>query len=345
MIKKDPRLRVLPSPLLKQPQTSAQVMRDVIYALIPATLAGIWLFGPGALLVLVGAIAGCMLGEYWFSPLEEKLTRLHDASAALTGLLLGLTLPPALPVWMAFLGGLIAIGLGKIMWGGLGQNQFNPALVGRAFLMATFPTAMTTWSPPGQLAIYKSNLALPFFRGDYDAITAATPLGLMKFQHQSTNLLDLIIGTTAGSIGETSAILLLLGGIYLILKRALDWRIPVGIMLTVAIFSSILWLTDATKFPDPLFTLHSGGLMLGAWYMATDPVTSPITPKGAWIFAFGVGLLIVLIRVFGGFPEGVMYAILLMNSVNPLIDRMIQPRLFGTPKVNLIDKLFKRGKS
>lgn len=345
MIKKDPRLRVLPSPLLKQPQTSAQVMRDVIYALIPATLAGIWLFGPGALLVLAAAIAGCMLGEYWFSPLEERFTRLHDASAALTGLLLGLTLPPALPMWMAFVGGLFAIGLGKIMWGGLGQNQFNPALLGRAFLMATFPTAMTTWSPPGQLAIYKSNLALPFMRGDYDAITAATPLGLMKFQHQSTNLIDLIIGTTAGSIGETSAILLLLGGMYLILKRALDWRIPIGIILTVAIFSSMLWLSNAAKFPDPLFAIHSGGLMLGAWYMATDPVTSPIAPKGAWIFAFGIGLLIVLIRVFGGFPEGVMYAILLMNAVNPLIDKFTQPRLFGTPKVNLIDKLFKRSKS
>lgn len=345
MIQKDPRLRVLPSPLLKQAQTSAQVMRDVIYALIPATLAGIWLFGPGALLVLVAAIAGSMLGEYWFSLPNERMLRLQDASAALTGLLLGLTLPPALPMWMAFLGGIISIGLGKIIWGGLGQNQFNPALVGRAFLLATFPTAMTTWSPAGgQLAVYKSNLALPFMRGDYDAITAATPLGLMKFQHQSTNLIDLIIGTTAGSIGETSAILLCIGGIYLILRRALDWRIPIGILFTVLIFSTILWITNVNRFPDPLFALHSGGLMLGAWYMATDPVTSPIAPRGAWVFAVGVGLLVVLIRVFGGFPEGVMYAILLMNSVNPLIDRFTQPRLFGTPPTNLLDKLLHRNK-
>jgi electron transport complex protein RnfD len=314
-------------------------MRDVIYALLPATLAGIWLFGPGALLVLIGASAGAVLGEYWFSPPTEKITRLYDASAALTGLLLGLTLPPALPVWMAFLGGIVAIGLGKIIWGGLGQNQFNPALLGRVFLLATFPTAMTTWSPPGQLAVYKSNLALPLFRGDYDAITTATPLGLMKFQHQSTNLLDLMLGTTAGSIGETSAILLFLGGIYLVFRRALDWRIPIGIIFTVTIFSSILWLVNATKFPDPLFALHSGGLMLGAWYMATDPVTSPIAPKGAWIFAFGIGLLTVLIRVFGGFPEGVMYAILLMNAVNPILDRFTQPRIFGTPKVNWMDKV------
>lgn len=339
MIKRDPKLRVLPSPLLKQPQTSAQVMREVIYALIPATIAGIWLFGLGSLLVLSAAIAGTMLGEYWFSPTAERMTRLNDASAALTGLLLGMSLPPALPVWMAFVGGLIAIGIGKIMWGGLGNNPFNPALVGRAFLLATFPTAMTTWNAPsGFLHVYSSNLTWPFLRGEYDAITSATPLGLMKFQHQSTALWNLLIGDTAGCLGETSAVLLLLGGIYLLMRRAIDWRIPVGIMLSVTVFTALLWIVDSTRYPDPIFTLNAGGLMIGAFYMATDPVTSPLAPKGAWVFAGGIGVLIVLIRIFGGFPEGVMYAILLMNAVTPLIDRVTQPRLFGTPKTSIFNR-------
>ncbi len=334
MTQKDPKLRVLPSPLLKQPNTSARVMRDVIYALLPATVAGVWLFGVGALLVLLGAIAGTIWGEYVFSPVAERKIRLGDSSALLTGLLLGLSLPPTLPIWMAVLGGLVAIGLGKIIWGGLGHNFFNPALVGRAFLLATFPAAMTNWNAPAGLAtIYQSNLAWPFLQGNYDMITSATPLGLMKFQHHSTAFSNLIFGNTGGCLGETSALLLLLGGGYLLIRRAIDWRIPAGIFLSVIVFSGILWLIN-TKYPDPIFALSSGSLMLGAIYMATDPVTSPLTPRGAWIFASGIGFLIVLIRVFGGFPEGVMYAILLMNAVTPLLDRITQPRMFGTPKTN-----------
>ena len=235
---------------------------------------------------------------------------------------------------MAVLGGLVAIGIGKVMWGGLGHNNFNPAMVGRAFLLATFPTAMTTWSPPngGSLGIYSSNLAIPFLRGNYDAVAAATPLGLMKFQHQSTDLWNLLLGNTSGCLGETSDLLLILGGIYLLLRRAIEWRIPTGVILTATAFSGILWLVDPAKFSDPIFTLGAGGLMLGAFYIATDPVTSPIAPWGAWIFAISVGMLIVLIRTFGGFPEGVMYAVLLMNAFTPLIDRVTQPRLFGAPK-------------
>lgn len=339
MSQRDPRLRVLPSPLLKQPTTSARVMRDVLYALLPATLAGVWWFGLGALLMLLASLAGALLGEVLFSPPAQRAARLSDGSGVLTGLLLGLTLPPALPLWMALLGGLVAIGLGKLMWGGLGQNPFNPALVGRAFLLATFPTAMTTWSPGGHsLQIAPATLALPFLRGDYDAVTAATPLGLMKFQHQGTGLGDLLLGTTAGCVGETSALLLLLGGAYLLLRRAIDWRIPAGILLSVALGFGLLWLIAPGRFPDPLFALGSGGLILGAVYMATDPVTSPMAPRGAWLFAAGVGLLIVLIRGFGGFPEGVMYAILLMNAVTPLIDRITQPRLFGTGRSNRPDR-------
>jgi electron transport complex protein RnfD len=234
---------------------------------------------------------------------------------------------------MAFLGGVVSIGLGKLIWGGLGYNLFNPALVGRAFLLATFPVAMTTWSaqtgPIDFFDVQSSVLALPFMQATYDGMSAATPLGLMKFESQSTPLWDLMIGKTTGCIGETSGLLLILGGVYLALRRSLDWRVPVSILLSVAAFSMILTLIDGDKYPGPLFSVFSGGLLIGAIYMATDPVSSPITPKGAWIFGAGIGLLVVLIRVFGGFPEGVMYAILLMNAATPLIDRYTQPRVFG----------------
>ncbi|MEW7996608.1 MAG: RnfABCDGE type electron transport complex subunit D [Candidatus Thiodiazotropha endolucinida] len=330
---KDPRLLVQPSPLLKQEMTTAQTMKDLLYALLPATLAGIWLFGLGALLVIVASVLGAVLTEWIFSPGDQRWQRLLDGSGVLTGLLLGLTLPPALPLWMAFLGGVVSIGIGKVIWGGLGHNLFNPALVGRAFLLATFPNAMTTWSVQasgeGFLLWYPSNFALPFMQPHYDTVSAATPLGLMKFEQQPTPLVDLALGNSAGCIGETSGLLLLAGGIYLLLRRDIDWRIPVGILLSAALFSGVLYAIDTVRYPDPLFTLLSGGLLLAAFYMATDPVTSPLTPRGAWIFAIGIGLLVVLIRLFGGFPEGVMYAILLMNAATPLIDRYTQPRVFG----------------
>ncbi len=332
MSDKDPRLLVRAAPLLRQSLTTSQAMRDTVYALLPATVAGVWFFGLGAALVLVASIAGAVLTEWVFSPLEQRRDRLLDGSGLLTGLLLGLTLPPALPLWMAFVGGVVAIGLGKLIWGGLGYNLFNPALVGRAFLLATFPPAMTTWSAPsgGDLPrVYSSNLAWPFMHGSYDAVSAATPLGLMKFEQQPTGLGDLLLGTTAGCIGETSGLLLLAGGVYLLLRRDIDWRIPAGILLSVALFSGALHLIDGVHYPAPLFSLFSGGLLIGTFFMATDPVTSPLTPRGAWIFAIGIGLLVVLIRVFGGFPEGVMYAILLMNAATPLIDRYTQSRVFG----------------
>jgi len=331
---KDPKLLLQSAPLLRQGMTTPAAMRDVWLALLPATLAALWYFGLAALLVLAASIAGAVLTEWLFTPKQERAITLRDNSAALTGLLLGLTLPPGLPLWMAFVGGMVGIGLGKLIWGGLGANLFNPALVGRAFLLATFPSAMTTWvrqsGPAEFFTVHASNVALPLMHGQVnDAITSATPLNLMKFTQQGTDITDLFIGNTSGSLGETSALLLLLGGIYLFLRRDLDWRIPVGILATAALFSGVLSMVDAEKYPSPLFTVLSGGMLLGAIYMATDPVTSPITPRGAWIFAVGVGLLVVLIRVFGGFPEGMMYAILLMNAATPLIDRVTQPRVFG----------------
>ena len=332
MNRPEPRLLVQPAPLLKQPMDTPQAMRDAVYALMPATLAGCWLFGLGALLVLTGSMAGAVLTEALLTAPGQR-ARLQDASALLTGLLLGLSLPPGLPVWMAFLGGVVAIGLGKRVFGGLGQNLFNPALVGRAFLLAAFPAPMATWpardAGASFMTVYNSNLALPLLHADYDGVTAATPLALMKFEQHGTGLWNLIIGNTGGCIGETSGLLLLLGGWYLLKRRDIDWRIPAGIALSASVLALTLHLYDGVRYIGPFAALFSGGLWLGAIYMATDPVTSPLTPRGAWIYACGIGALVILIRAFGGFPEGIMYAILLMNAATPLIDRWSQPRLFG----------------
>lgn len=330
MKQKDPKLLIQPAPLLHQEMSTPQAMRDVWYALTPATLAGIWFFGMGGLLVLLASVAGAVMIEWVFAEPHRRRNLIGDGSAILTGWLLGLTLPPALPMWMAFIGGAVAVGVGKTMWGGLGANIFNPALVGRAFLLATFPIAMTTWTvPAGFFDVPSTVLAMPFMQAQLDAVTQASPLGLMKFEYQSTEFLPLLIGNTSGSLGETSGLLLILGGLYLWKRRDLDWRIPVSILLTVFVFASILYLVDAERYPGPIFSIFSGGMLLGAIYMATDPVTSPLTPKGTWIFGIGIGVLVILIRVFGGFPEGMMYAILLMNAATPLIDRYTQPRVFG----------------
>jgi electron transport complex protein RnfD len=331
--KRDPDLLLFPAPLLQQGMTTPKAMRDVLYALAPATLASLWFFGLSAVLIIGTCIIGAVLAEWLFADRSARSETLRDSSGILTGLFLGLTLPPGLPLWMAFLGGFVAISLGKVIWGGLGHNLFNPALLGRAFLLATFPIAMTTWVAPtgdsGFFSIYPGNLALPFMQAQIDGITSATPLGMMKFDQVVTPLSNLAFGNVSGSLGETSGLLLLLGGIYLWMRRDLDWRIPVSILLTVLIFSAVLGLFNAERFPAPLFSVFSGGLLLGAIFMATDPVTSPITPKGSWIFGIGVGVLVMLIRVFGGLPEGVMYAILLMNAATPLINRYTQPTVFG----------------
>ena len=331
MSSRDRRLLLRTSPHDRGVTDTPAIMKDVFLALVPVCLAALFYFGVAAALVIGGSVAGCLATEAFFSPRGRRLASLGDFSAVLTGLLLGLTLPPSFPIWMAFLGGVVAIGLGKVVWGGLGHNLFNPALVGRAFLQAAFPTAITTWSPQGtrELSVYASNLAAPFMKAPVDAVTSATPLGLMKFQGEPTALWNLVIGDTAGSLGETSALLILLGGIYLIGRRAFDWRIPAGILLTVVVFAGIVWAVAPQSFPSPWFMLGSGGLMLGAVFMATDPVTSPMAPMGTRCYAVGIGVLVVLIRLWGGLPEGVMYAILLMNAATPLINRAYQPTPFG----------------
>ncbi len=325
------RLELLTAPFLHDGLSTRRLMFEVLATLVPIVAASAWFFGISALLVITSATLGAVVTEWFFTRGSGWAKSLVDGSGLLTGILLGLTLPPAMPLWMAFLGGVAGIGLGKVIWGGLGQNLFNPALVGRAFLQAAFPTVITTWSAPGRgfFEIAPSTFAPPLMRASVDVVTQATPLGLAKFDGQVTEIAPLIMGRTAGSIGETMGLLLLSCGIFLAARKVFDWRLPVSTLLTVVSCGGILHLFDPENVPHPGFMIFSGGLLFGAIYMVTDPVTTPITPRGAWIFGIGVGVLVVLIRLYGGLPEGVMYAILLMNSVTPLINRYTQPRIFG----------------
>jgi electron transport complex protein RnfD len=323
-----PRFLVTASPHLKGTATTPQIMWNVVGALVPIIIAAAFFWGMGALLVIASATAGALITERIFGAKGS----LRDGSGMITGLLLGLTLPPGLPLWMAFIGGAFGIGAGKLIFGGLGQNIFNPALLGRAFLQAAFPVAITTWPVQGQgfWNVGGDNLALPFMSvGQIDTVTEATPLGLMKFESVGTAVRDLVLGTIGGSIGETSAILITLCGGYLALRNFLNWRIPISIFISVALLSEFVHLLNPA-YPGSMFMLFSGGLMIGAWFMATDMVTSPVTNKGCWIFGAGVGALIVVIRFWGGLPEGVMYAILLMNAMVPYINGWTQPKVFGT---------------
>jgi len=297
----------------------------------------VFFFGLRAILLLLTCAVGAAFTEWIFNGRGSlKNSSVADGSAILTGILLALTLPPGLPLWMAFLGAVAAIVLGKVIFGGLGHNVFNPSLTGRAFLQACFPVALTTWVPYGDLSGFltfgKGTLTIPFTTPQVDAVTSATPLASMKFESVPTAVTDLLLGSISGSLGETSALLILLGGLYLAIRKFLNWRIPVGIFATVFVLATILHLVNPDKYPDGIFHLFSGGLMLGAVFMATDPVTSPVTPRGSWFFAIGVGVLVIAIRQFGGLPEGVMYSILLMNGLTPLIDRYTQPKIYGALK-------------
>jgi electron transport complex protein RnfD len=322
------RFLVAATPHLSGPESTPRIMWTVVGSLLPIVTISFWFFGPSALLVQGAAILGALIPEHF----TGHKGSLRDGSAVITGILLGLTLPPGMPIWMAFLGGFFGVAFGKIIFGGLGQNVFNPALLGRAFLQAAFPVAITTWPAPtaSWFDLRGDNLAWPLMSPEViDGTTGATPLGLFKFERASTDFLDLILGTTSGSIGETSGLVILVCGAFLALRNYLNWRIPASIFATVFAFSGILYLVDTANFANPFAMLFSGGLMLGAFYMATDMVTSPTTHKGCWIFGIGIGFLVVVIRTWGGLPEGVMYAILFMNAFVPFINRATQPRVFG----------------
>jgi electron transport complex protein RnfD len=301
-----------------------KIMWSVCLALLPTTVMSVIFFGFKALLLIGSSILAAMLTEFVITRIRGKHDTLDDGSAFLTGLLLALTLPPSFSVGGTVIGAVFAIAVGKQIFGGLGCNIFNPALLGRAFLQASFPVKMTTWVLPRYADLHAYTGA-----SSTDALTGATPLGLFKYEHILSDIKPLFFGNIGGSLGETSALALLAGGLFLLIMRHADWRIPVGFLGSVFILGGIFWLTDQQAYPSPIFHIFSGGLILGAFFMATDMVTSPITPKGTWIYSIGAGIILVIIRLFGGLPEGVMYSILLMNGLTPLINRYTRPQFFG----------------
>ncbi len=309
--------KISSSPHISSKDSVPSIMYTVIIALIPAVLSAVYFFRWDAVRIILISVITAMITEFIFLYGRKKDTSMvFDGSAIITGLLFALTLPPGLKSWFVVIGAFVSIALGKQIFGGLGYNIFNPALVGRAFLQAAFPVAMTTWKPTVLIA-------------NVDAKTFATPLGSFKFSHVLLKLKDLIIGNVGGSLGETSAIAILIGAFLLLVKKYIDWKIPTGIIGTVLVLTAILHSFKPELCAPPMYHLFAGGLLLGAFFMATDMVTSPLTPKGTWIYSIGIGILVVLIRVFGGLPEGVMYSILIMNSFVPLLNRYTRPRILG----------------
>ena len=302
-------------------------MYGVLIALIPAFLVSLYFFGLGALIVTATSVAACLFFEWAIGKflMKKETTTICDGSAVITGVLLAFNLPSNLPIWIIILGALFAIGVGKMSFGGLGNNPFNPALAGRVFLLLSFPVQMTSWPVVGQLTAYT------------DATTAATPLNLMK-QIAGGNLealkdlpssFDLLICNNGGCLGEVSALALLLGLAYMLWKKIITWHIPISILATVFVFSGIMHLVDPELYVSPVLQLLTGGLMLGAIFMATDYVTSPMSKKGMLIYGVCIGLLTVIIRLFGAYPEGMSFAILIMNAFTPLINTYCKPKRFG----------------
>jgi len=329
-------IEIRTSPHVKSSLTLPQIMRQVIYALLPICLFAVYQFGLSALALIIVVTSACVLTELLFNRLANQSSTIHDNSVYITGILLALTLPPGFPLWMGAVAGFVAISLGKTLFGGIGFNPFNPALMGRAFVQAAFPVAITSWTPAGMSERFTqfipSSLSIPFaLPSSSDAISEATPLALQKFEATTTSFNHLFFGFSSGSLGETSSLLILLCGAYLILRGMMGWRIPVAVFTSAAVLSGLFYLVDSSQYPSPIFMLTSGGLMLGALFMATDPVSAPVTPKGMWVFGFLIGSLTIIIRLFGGLPEGIMYAILLANASVPLIEAVTQPGKFGQP--------------
>lgn len=313
------------SPHLRTNKDTKSIMRDVIIALLPSFLVGIYYFGMKALILVVICVLSAVLAEYSIQRFVlKKGNSLGDFSAVITGLLLAYNLPSSLPLWMGVVGGIVAIGLGKMSFGGLGQNPFNPALVGRIFLLICFPVAMTSWPVPEAV----------------DGVTGATLLSVVKegvkqglpmtdILSKVPSLFQLLLGQRGGSLGEVSTWALLLGGVYLLIRKVISWHIPLSFMVSAFGLAALLYFIDPSRFLLPSYHLMSGGLLLGAWFMATDMATSPMNSKGMLLFGVGCGGLTILIRSFGAYPEGVSFAILIMNAFTPLINKVLKPVRYG----------------
>lgn len=315
------------SPHVYSGSSVRRIMLDVIIALLPALAASIYFFGFDALRLVVTCVASCIFTEALCRKAMGRELAVDDLSAVLTGILLAFNLPPGLPTWMAVLGSVIAIAIAKQAFGGLGYNPFNPALIARAALLVSRAPEMTTWSA----------WTMPSVPEGVQAVTTATPLGLCASSPTSLifdgrTAMDFFLGRMNGCIGEVSALALLIGGAYLLYRRTIYWHTPVFFIGTIAVFSGILWAIDPTHNMNPLFHILTGGLMLGAIFMATDMVTTPVTKKGMMVFGIGCGVITMLIRRWGPLPEGVSFSILCMNAVTPLINRATKPRVFGHKK-------------
>lgn len=326
-------LTVSPSPHIHSEESVQKLMYGVIISLIPALAFSFFAFGINSLYVMTLSVLFCVGTEYIISRylLKEEPT-VTDGSAIITGILLGFNVPSSLPWWALLIGSIVAIGVGKSAFGGLGNNPFNPALVGRVFLLISFPVQMTSWPVP-----FESRLQFT------DATTGATPLAVIKegidagipvseLMSQVPSYFNLLLGALGGCVGEISAIALIIGFLYMLWKKIVTWHIPVAMLATIVVSSGILWLINPEKYVDPLFHLLTGGVMLGALYMATDYVTSPMTIKGMLIYGAGIGFITIVIRVFGSYPEGVSFAILIMNGFVPLMNKYIKPKRFGIKK-------------
>lgn len=320
-------LTVSPSPHIHSGDSVNKIMYSVILALAPAFIWSVMMFGLDSVRVTLMAVAACVAFEFLIQKyILKKAPQIADGSAILTGVLLAFNVPSSIPSWMVIVGALVAIGIAKMPYGGLGNNPFNPALVGRVFMLISFPVQMTLWPAVGTPSV--------------DAVTTATPLAILKegikngqpvieiFKTLPSNM-DLFLGNISGSLGEISVLALLIGGIFMLVRKIITWHIPVSVLLSAALFAGIFWMIDPSRFADPVFHILTGGLVLGAFFMATDMVTSPMNPTGQLIFGAGIGILTILIRFWGAYPEGVSFAILIMNALVPLLNRFVKPKRFG----------------
>ncbi len=336
-------VEIRPAPHVRGERTVEKIMLNVVWSLLPICAFYVFQYGVSALASITVVTGACLLTERWLVRTGTQAGNIGDYSATITGLLLALTLPPGFPLWMGAIAGFVAIGLGKGLFGGLGFNVFNPALVGRAFAQAAFPTAIATYTPsflPGRFTEFiPSSLAWPLMipadaalwlkAKHLDALAGATPLAKWKFDGVMVGANELVTSLSGHMAVGPSPLLILLCGSYLALRRYLDWRIPMSILGGAAVVAWALFAFNPTHYPNPFFMLFSGGLILGAVYMATDMATSPVTPRGMWLYGGLIGLLTVVIRYYSGLPEGVMYAILIANAATPLIERITQPTPFG----------------
>jgi electron transport complex protein RnfD len=336
-------IEIRSAPHIKGPKSVEQIMRHVVWSLLPICAFYVFQYGLSAMASLVVVTGSCLLTERWFVKTGTQSGDISDYSAVITGLLLALSIPPGFPLWMGAVAGFVAIALGKALFGGIGFNVFNPALVGRAFAQAAFPQAIATYTPsflPGRFyEMVPSSMALPLMQPadvvawlklkQLDALAGATPLAKWKFEGVLAGAEELVTSLSGHMAVGPSPALILVCGAYLALRRYMDWRIPAAILGSAGLTAWLLFAFDGARYPNPFFMLFSGGLILGALYMATDMATSPVTPKGMWVYGALIGILTVVIRYYSGLPEGVMYAILLGNALSPLIEKITQPTPFG----------------